>query len=251
MVSDTPIFRTHSIAIEPSPIAVFGFPGLGDLVRCHSLIQMIAERNPDRPIDLIARRSVVKIGAFMPQIRDTIGDDFRHNCLTMRARLALAKELRTKGYRTAYVIQSSFKAAIVPFLALIPERIGWADEGRLPLLTRPRFGLRRLPRMVDRTCWLGIADGEEVPATWPEPGCRYPTRTKLNSKRSEKARPDWHPSSQSRPAPRIRRKTGRSKITPQSRDDASRPAAPSGSLDGADIVSLLQRSANACLRTIT
>ena len=169
MVSDAPTFRTDSKAIEPSPIAVFGFPGLGDLVRCHSLIQMIAERNPDRAIDLIARRSVVEIGAFMPQIRDTIGDDFQHNCLTMGARLALAKELRSKGYRTAYIIQSSFKAAIVPFLARIPERIGWADEGRLPLLTRPRFGLRRLPRMVDRTCWLGIADGEEVPARWPEP----------------------------------------------------------------------------------
>ena len=32
---------------------------------------MIAERNPDRPIDLISRRSVVEIGAFKPQMCST------------------------------------------------------------------------------------------------------------------------------------------------------------------------------------
>ena len=189
----SPICRSHSIACEPLPIAVFGFPGLGDLVRCHSLIQMIAERNPDRPIDLIARRSVVAIGAFMPQIRDTIGDDFRHNYLTMGSRLALAKKLRNRGYGSAYIIQSSFKAALVPFLARIPERIGWADEGRLPLLTRPRFGLRRLPRMVDRMCWLGVADGEEAPAKWPEPRLQVPDFHQTQLKVLRESRPKMAP----------------------------------------------------------
>ena len=189
----SPICRSHSIACEPLPIAVFGFPGLGDLVRCHSLIQMIAERNPDRPIDLIARRSVVAIGAFMPQIRDTIGDDFRHNYLTMGSRLALAKKLRNRGYGSAYIIQSSFKAALVPFLARIPERIGWADEGRRPLLTRPRFGLRRLPRMVDRMCWLGVADGEEAPAKWPEPRLQVPDFHQTQLKVLRESRPKMAP----------------------------------------------------------
>jgi lipopolysaccharide heptosyltransferase II len=157
-----------------SPIAVFGFPGLGDLVRCHSLIQMIAEQYPDRPIDIIARRPAIAIAEFMPEVREAIGEDFQHNRLNPIARLALANKLRERGYGTAYVIPSSFKAALVPFLARIPERIGWSQEFRLPLLTRPRFRMRSLRRMVDRICWLGIPDGQAAPAIWPEPRLRVP-----------------------------------------------------------------------------
>ena len=159
-----------------SPIVVFGFPGLGDLVRCHSLIRMIAAREPTRPIDLVARRGTVEIGAFMPEIREVIGEDFRHNSLNVFARLHLAATLRKRRYRTAYLIQSSFKSALAPFLAQIPERIGWSDEGRLLLLTRPQFRMRRLPRMVDRICWLGLdREQKKLPdLSWPEPRFAVP-----------------------------------------------------------------------------
>ena len=157
-----------------SPIVVFAFPGVGDLVRCHSLIRMIAQQNPNRPIDIIARRPAVEIAEFMPEIREAIGEDFQHRHLNLVARLSLAKTLRKRGYGTAYIIQSSFKAAWVPLLAQIPERIGWAEECRLPLLTRPRFRMRRWSRMVDRTCWLGIRDAHAAPVKWPEPQLRIP-----------------------------------------------------------------------------
>jgi lipopolysaccharide heptosyltransferase II len=157
-----------------SPIAVFGFPGLGDLVRCHSFIRLVAAHNPGRPIDVIARRSVIEIAEFMPHVREAIAADLHHLRLNPLARLALAKALRRRGYATAYIVQSSFKSALVPFLARIPERIGWAEECRLPLLTRPRFRMRRHSRMVDRTCWLAIADERDMPARWPEPQLRVP-----------------------------------------------------------------------------
>ncbi len=157
-----------------SGIVIFGFPGLGDLVRCHSLVRMIAEQNPGRPIDLVARRPTVEIAEFMPEIRRAIGEDFRHRHLSLASRLTLSNELRKGQYGTAYLIQSSFKAALVPLLARIPERIGWAEECRLPLLSSPKFGMRRLSRMVDRTCWLGLTDDFDVPAYWPEPRLRVP-----------------------------------------------------------------------------
>jgi heptosyltransferase-2 len=90
------------------------------------------------------------------------------------ARLRLAKTLRERGYSAAYVVPSSFKAALVPFFAGIPKRIGWCEEFRLPLLTHARFRMRRLERIVDRICWLGIADGESAPEVWPEPRLRVP-----------------------------------------------------------------------------
>lgn len=157
-----------------SPIVVFGFPGVGDLVRCHSLIRMIADQNPGRPIDVVARRPAVEIAEFMPEIREAIGEDFQHRHLNMFGRIALANSLRKRGYETAYIVQSSFKAALVPFLAQIPERVGWAEECRLPLLTRPRFRMRRWSRMVDRSCWLGVRDVYAAPTKWPEPQLRVP-----------------------------------------------------------------------------
>jgi len=156
-------------------IVVFGFPGLGDLVRCHSLIRMIAAKYPDRPIDLVARRPVIEIAAFMPEIREAIGEDFQHNRLNLIARLALTKKLRDRNYGTAYIIPSAFKAALVPYLARIPERIGWSQEFRLPMLTKPRFRMRRLSRMVDRICWLGVAAGHTAPPIWPEPRLKVPS----------------------------------------------------------------------------
>lgn len=167
-------FSRRRAAGDDGAVVVFGFPGLGDLVRCHSLVRMVAAQFPQRPIDLVARRPAVEIAAFMPEIRAAIGEDFRHNCLTLMARWALAQNVRARGYRTAYLVQSSFKSALVPFLAGIPERIGWSEEGRLALLTRPRFHMRRLPRMVDRTCWLGLHCNEEAPPRWPEPRLRVP-----------------------------------------------------------------------------
>jgi heptosyltransferase II len=157
-----------------APIAVIGFPGLGDLVRCHSLIQMIAEQNPARPIDIVTPRLTADIAKFMPEVREAIGGDFQHRRLNLIARLALSNKLRERQYGTAYIVQSSFKAALVPLLARIPERIGWAQECRFPLLTKPRFGMRRLSRMLDRTCWLGVSDEHNMPARWPEPKLRVP-----------------------------------------------------------------------------
>ncbi|MEI9804942.1 MAG: lipopolysaccharide heptosyltransferase II [Pseudolabrys sp.] len=163
-----------NIARTESAVAVFGFSGLGDLVRCHSLIRLIADRYPSRPIDLIVRRPMADIAAFMPEVRGAIGEDFRHSRLSPLARLKLVSELRSRDYGIAYIIPSSFKAALVPFLARIPERVGWSQEFRRPLLTRPKFRMRRLARMVDRICWLGIEEGQDPPQFWPEPRLAVP-----------------------------------------------------------------------------
>jgi heptosyltransferase-2 len=92
--------RQDSIGSEGSPIAVIGFPGLGDLVRCHSLIQMLAEQNPGRPIDVVAPRLTAEFAEFMPEVSETIGADFQHRRLNPVARLALSNTLRKRRYGT-------------------------------------------------------------------------------------------------------------------------------------------------------
>ncbi len=55
-----------------------------------------------------------------------------------------ARELRPLGFDCAILLQNAFGAALTAFLARIPERIGYARDGRGPLLTRairvPRAG---------------------------------------------------------------------------------------------------------------
>ena len=47
-----------------------------------------------------------------------------------------ARDLRPFGFDCAILLQNAFGAALTAFLARIPERIGYARDGRSPLLTR-------------------------------------------------------------------------------------------------------------------
>ena len=241
----------NSIGDAAAPIAVIGFPGLGDLVRCHSLIQMIAEQNPGRPIDIVTPRLLAEIAEFMREVREVISADLQHRRLNPFARLALSNTLRERHYGTVYIIQSSFKAALVPFLARIPERIGWAQECRLPLLTKPRFGMRRLSRMVDRICWLGVEDEQKMPTTWPEPKLRVPATLQNEFEAlAEKARAMAPVVAICTRLRLIPIKTGRLRIMRQLRAIASRPAAPSGSSGLPTIAIWRRQSWNALRRVI-
>jgi heptosyltransferase II len=149
------------------PIVVFGLPSIGDFVRCHTLVRLLRELHPGRPIDIVGRMPGVEIAALMEGVRAGIVEPFAPGRLHLWRRLQFAGALRKRGYRAAYVISRSLKSALVPFLAGIPERVGWFGEGRLILINRPRFGDLPMPRMVDRIGTL--ACDPHTRKVWPEP----------------------------------------------------------------------------------
>jgi heptosyltransferase-2 len=69
----------------------------------------------------------------------------------------------------------TWKAALAPFLAGIPERVGFAGEVRFILLNDVRFGEKRLPRMVDRCAMLALPRGAAQPPDWPLPDLTVPS----------------------------------------------------------------------------
>ena len=86
----------------------------------------------------------------MPQVAEVLELPFSHGGLQWRARRAVAAQLKGR-FDTAYVCPNSFKSALLPWWAEVPERIGYRGEARVGLLTHrlpnPPEGTR--PPMVE------------------------------------------------------------------------------------------------------
>jgi heptosyltransferase-2 len=160
---------TESTPAAPNGIVVISYPLIGDFLRTHALIRLLRERHPGVPIDIVARQRTIELAALMPEVRRGIAETFQSGRVQFKKRMELARQLRASRYRTAVVVSRGLKAAIVPWLARIPERIGWFGECRYPLINRPRFGERRYWRFIERTAALGLSPGESPPQTWLPP----------------------------------------------------------------------------------
>jgi heptosyltransferase-2 len=110
----------------------------------------------------------------MPGVRHGIVWDLPRSRLAVGRQLGLAKLLRERNYGTALVLPRTWKAAIAPALAGIPERVGFVGEFRFGLLNRWRWGEKRLPRFIDKNAALAQPDGAPLPPEWPVPQLRVP-----------------------------------------------------------------------------
>ena len=89
--------------------------------------------------------------------------------LALAKQWGLAAELRARGYGTALVLPRTWKAAIAPTLAGIPERVGFFGEARFGLINRMRWGEKALPRFIDKNAALALPAGAPLPPEWPVP----------------------------------------------------------------------------------
>ena len=83
----------------------------------------------------------------MPQVADVIEFPFAHGGLQFKARRAIAKRIEGR-FDKAYVLPNSLKSALLPFLASIPQRIGYLGEARVGLLTHRLKNPKDKPPMV-------------------------------------------------------------------------------------------------------
>jgi heptosyltransferase II len=71
----------------------------------------------------------------MPQVAEVIELPFAHGRLDWAARRRIAAGLRGR-FNVAYVLPNSIKAALIPWLAGVPLRVGYQGEGRWGLLNQ-------------------------------------------------------------------------------------------------------------------
>jgi heptosyltransferase II len=92
--------------------------------------------------------------------------------LAVTRQWGLAKLLKVRNYGTAFVLPRTWKSAVAPALAGIPERVGFVGEVRFGLINRWRWGEKALPRFIDKNAALALPDREPLPAEWPTPQLR-------------------------------------------------------------------------------
>ena len=159
---------------DARPILIVPYMWIGDFVRCHTVVRLLHARFPASPIDVLTTRMVAPLLDYMPGVRKGIVWDLPRKRLAFAQHSALAARLRPEGYGRALVMPRTWKSALAPWLAGIPERTGFAGESRFVLLNDLRWGERALPRMVDRCVALALPKGAALPAAYPLPQLEVP-----------------------------------------------------------------------------
>jgi heptosyltransferase-2 len=159
---------------EGQPILLVPYMWIGDFVRCHTVVRLLRERFPDRPIDMLTTTMDAPLLDYMPGVRKGIVCDLPRKRLALAQHRALATRLRQEAYGHALVMPRTWKSALAPFLAGIPQRTGFAGEARFGLLNDVRWGERALPRMIDRCAALALPTGAALPTDYPLPQLEVP-----------------------------------------------------------------------------
>jgi len=158
-----------------APVLIVPYMWIGDFVRCHTVVKLIQQRFPSRPIDVLATAMVAPLVDYMPGVRRGIVADLARKRLVLGQHRALAARLREERYGQALVMPRTWKSALAPYLAGIPVRTGFVGEARFGLINDRRWGERRLPRMTERCAVLALPRGEPWPGQWPQPELEVPS----------------------------------------------------------------------------
>src|SRR6202171_4361753 len=159
---------------DTRPILIVPYVWIGDFVRGHTVVRVLKQRWPNRPIDLLATSLCAPLVDYMPGVRTGIVSDLPRSRLAVASQWGLAAQLRAGNYGTAIVLPRTWKSAIAPALAGIPERVGFVGEARFGLINRWRWGERALPRFIDKNAALALPDGAPLPPQWPVPQLNVP-----------------------------------------------------------------------------
>jgi heptosyltransferase-2 len=109
---------------------------IGDAVMSQPLIAAIKQALPACTIDVLTTPWVAPIYRACVEVNHLIEAPLQHGKLQWQARLQLAKQLRLANYACCFILPNSLKAALIPWLAKIPVRIGYRGEMRFGLINR-------------------------------------------------------------------------------------------------------------------
>lgn len=160
---------------ETSPVLLIPYMWIGDFVRCHTVVRVLKDRWPERPVDVLTTTLCAPLLDYMPGVRRGIVWDLPRSRIAVAQQMGLAAKLREQHYGDALVMPRTFKSTIAPLLAGIPNRTGFIGELRFGMLNDWRRGEKTLPRMIDCCAALALPPNIELPMDWPEPQLVVPS----------------------------------------------------------------------------
>jgi len=157
-------------------ILVIGPSWVGDMMMSQSLYRTLKAEHPTAEIDVMAPAWCRPLLARMPEVNQALSMPLGHGALALGERRRLGRALRANGYDRAYILPNSFKSALVPFFAQVPQRAGWRGEMRYGLLNDIRvLDKAAFPLMVQRYVALAYdkqrihrAEDLPQPLLWPQ-----------------------------------------------------------------------------------
>lgn len=148
---------------------IVGPSWVGDMVMAQALFKRLTAEEPARALDVLAPAWSLPIVARMPEIRRGIAAETGHGEIGLAKRWRIARSLKGEGYERAIVLPRSFKSALIPWLAGIPQRTGFRGESRFGLINDVRaFDRAVLDQTAKRFVALGPGSGQPLP-TVPHP----------------------------------------------------------------------------------
>ncbi|MDP2398422.1 MAG: lipopolysaccharide heptosyltransferase II [Burkholderiales bacterium] len=150
-------------------ILVVGPSWVGDTILSQPLLRLL-QQTQGAQIDYLAPPWTLPLLARMPEVRQGINNPFGHGALRIVERRRLGLALRAARYDLAVVLPNSWKSALIPWFAGIPQRRGFRGEARWGLINDLRqLDVQALPQMVQRFAALGLPSGSPLPEPLPRP----------------------------------------------------------------------------------
>ena len=145
-------------------VLIVGPSWVGDMVMSQALYKALKETNPLTNISVLARSTLRPLLERMPEVDEILNSDFAHGELRLSERKQLGMNLQAGNFNRAFILPLSFKSALIPWHAKIPNRIGWRGEWRNILLTDCRkLDKKAYPLMVQRFIGLAYPESTQPP----------------------------------------------------------------------------------------
>lgn len=136
---------------------------IGDTILAQPLFMRLHERYSTLSLDVLAPAWTAPLLSRMPEVRHVLDNPFAHGDFNLTARWRLGRTLRDAKYDEVIVLPNSWKSALAPLFAGIPQRTGYTGEARFGLLNcRHHLDPVALPQLAERYAQLA-----EAPTTPP------------------------------------------------------------------------------------
>ena len=142
---------------------------IGDAVMCEPAIRGLRSLFPEAEITILAKRAVAELLSAAPELSRVVVYDDKGPHAGLSGKWALAGTLRRHGFDLAVLFQNAFEAAFLTWLAGIPQRYGYATDGRVFFLTTPvavpsrRHAVHQVEYYWNLLKPLGLSGGASLP----------------------------------------------------------------------------------------